>query len=179
MNTKRSHQRLWLVPAIIGLAFPSVSRAHLITFDGFDLFTTGSAFIELGSGLVPFESVPFGPLGNADTIVQRITPAVGATDTIDIEIIALQLRSVSPIDLGFGPNTYFATLGGSASTGMMTINNNQVGAHGTGGTFSSVFTVNFDLHRGSLTGTVDASGSKTFTLSNQQWQRDRRTPHDR
>ncbi len=74
---------------------------------GSDLFSTqpgASADLSgLGLGVVPVEGVPFGP-GNTDTIVQRqqgINPFFppGATGTVDVEIVALHLRSVDPVDL--------------------------------------------------------------------------------
>lgn len=78
---------------------------------GFDFFhTTSGAFVDLsglGLGVVPLEGVPFGVdgLDNTDTIVQRpfgigpvFDPPLG-DDTIDVEIVALHLTSVDPIDL--------------------------------------------------------------------------------
>lgn len=76
---------------------------------GFDSFVTApGAFVDLnalGLGIIDVEGVPIGPNAfgpdDADTIVQRldgINPfPVGGSDTI--EIIALSLTSIDPVDL--------------------------------------------------------------------------------
>ena len=73
---------------------------------GFDLFETiPITEVDLGPeiGIVQLEGVPIGP-GNTDTIVERlqgIDPLDFPTgvDTIDIELVALSLRSAAPIDI--------------------------------------------------------------------------------
>lgn len=79
---------------------------------GFDLFSTGpGAFVDLSAvGLPPnvgLKGVPLGGglgLGNTDTIVERkqgIDPfdPPGGLGTVDIELVALHLTSVAPVDL--------------------------------------------------------------------------------
>jgi hypothetical protein len=86
---------------------------------GFDLFATdpGSTFVNLvpfGGGIVPLEGVPLPGFGNADTIVQRLDglpPATGGT--VDIELVALSLRSVDPVDIGLGPLFDLEVISGS------------------------------------------------------------------
>ena len=75
-----------------------------------DFFDPGS---DIFTGNVPLEGVPLGSspecppvdLGRTDTIVKRLAdaslPAVGSSDVIPIELVALQLRSVSPITVTY------------------------------------------------------------------------------
>ena len=82
---------------------------------GSDFFETvsgaGGAEVDLSFllpsvGAIDLEGAPFGPNGQ-DTIVQRIQgidpfavcPTLPCSDTIDIELVALSLTSVSPVDL--------------------------------------------------------------------------------
>jgi hypothetical protein len=96
------------------LSFPTGAGATAIG-PGFDSFVTDpGAFVDLtglGLGVIDVEGVPFGPnpFGppGADTIVQRldgidpfnVCPTLPCSGTIDIELVALQLRSVDPVDL--------------------------------------------------------------------------------
>src|SRR5437870_1937984 len=100
----------------------------------------------LGTVPVPFMGNAIGP-GNTDTIVERLANATvtpgGAGDTIPIKLVALSLQSTSPVDVGGTFFNVFVTLDPtklSKNTGFMTILEN---APGTGGTFSSIFTVFF------------------------------------
>jgi len=93
------------------VAASSVATASSLT-PGFDRFITapGAAvdlsFLLPSVGTIGVEGVPFAPDG-ADTIIQRIQgidpfdicPVPSCTDTIDIELVALSLTSVSPVDL--------------------------------------------------------------------------------
>ena len=74
---------------------------------GFDLFATqpgASADLSgLGLGLIPVEGVPFGP-GNTDTLIERtdeINPFAppNGSGTVNIELVALHLKSIDPVDL--------------------------------------------------------------------------------
>jgi hypothetical protein len=101
--------------AIVAVANPNTASATEI-FPGFDLFATAlsppdpQSFVDLTIqsgglvGVVPLEGSPFGP-ANTDTIVERHTGSgfpfnVGDVTTIDIELVALSLRSVAPVDIG-------------------------------------------------------------------------------
>jgi hypothetical protein len=68
------------------------------TFLDFSIF--GNPF---GLGVVEFEGDTIGP-GDTDTIVERKGDAdltnPGDSDTIDIEMVALSLQSVAPVDIG-------------------------------------------------------------------------------
>jgi hypothetical protein len=77
---------------------------------GFDLLMTdpGSTSVDLSTIVgfplqVQLQGVPFGP-GGTDTIVERLDGAdltnLGGQATVDIELVALQLQSVQPVDLG-------------------------------------------------------------------------------
>ena len=78
---------------------------------GFDLFETlpgtevNLSFI--GGPVVPLEGVPFTFKGfQGDTVVRRLEGIApfnhpGGVDTIDIELVALQLKSVAPVDISF------------------------------------------------------------------------------
>lgn len=106
---------------------------------GFDLFqtVTPGTVVDLGGpiGLVELEGVPIGP-GNADTIVERlggINPFnVGDTDTIDIELVALSLKSVDPVDIG-GDFFDLVVTGLPSPTGTMTVRHEVA----DGGTFDA------------------------------------------
>jgi hypothetical protein len=146
---------------------------------GYDLLVTPyqGAILDMGGlGCVSFSGFPLhtfdfgGSIGNkfvgyTDTIVRRnsggtlTTTADSFTTTIDI--LAVSLKSDSTINLGFGADTYYATLGAGANSGTMTINGD--------GTWTSVFSINVDLHRGSPTGVVDATVTKTFFCHDGLW----------
>lgn len=175
---------LGLVVAVALLAMPGISQADYVVAPGFDLFKTDTAYLNLGSGPIPFEGVPLGThdfgglvgsagTGDTDTIIQRIGEASvagsGLSDEISIEIVALQLVSVVPIDVGEGSDYHYATLQtATASTGTVDITFDSE----AGGFFDSIFTVYFDLRIGALDGPILFSGSKTFTSSGNPWARD-------
>ena len=133
-------------------------------------------------GGVPFTGVPVGP-GNTDTIVERQSdanlPSVGNSDTIPIELVALQLVSTSPVDFGLGVDFYYVTLqsarGGPASTGRMTITSTSADDHLPNtpeGDFSSFFDVFFDIRKGALNGPIALSDSLTLSNEGALWDAD-------
>jgi hypothetical protein len=114
---------------------------------GFDLFATapGTMVFIPNIGNVLLMGVPVGPF-NTDTIVQRkqgISPLnVGDTDTIPIELVALSLTSVHPIQIASSFFDVFVTLEpNTISSGQMTVNHENSG----GGTFDSFFDVFFEI----------------------------------
>ncbi len=143
---------LALVMALV-LSAPGRTLAAPIA-PGFDLFTTpdGTAFIDLtptglGLGVVDLLGNPIpGAAGDADTIVERLTSlGAGQTGTIDIELVALSLRSVDPVALNIGTGDaffdLFVTLDETLpSLGQMTIltHDDSLLPNG-GGTFESFF----------------------------------------
>lgn len=108
------------------------------TFIDFSLY--GSPF---GLGVVELEGTPTGP-GNTDTIVERKDDATvvnpGDTDTVEIELVALSLQSVSPVDIG---GTFFDISvgldGTQPSVGELELTLDNAGT--PSGTFSSFFDV--------------------------------------
>jgi hypothetical protein len=116
---------LILVTALIAaLAITPAARA-LPLLEGFDLFSSpaglSSATIP-GVGLVTLQGVPFDPLlGDTDTIVRRTNPVgtvpcvgspidPGCPGAYDIELVALYLRSVAPVDVGGSFFDVFVTI---------------------------------------------------------------------
>lgn len=162
---------------LAGLSLPLRSHATSIIQTGWDLLATQPGTQFMG---VPFQGVPIGSydfggglqnVGNADTIVQRLATANGPAQTIPIELVALQLKSVIPVDFGLGVGIYYITLqsdrGGPASPGSMTINfGPEANPHGT---FDSFFDVFFDLRLGGLDGPIAFSGDLPLTSTSTPW----------
>ncbi len=146
------------------------SQASVIVNPGWDLFVTDSAtntfagFAFEGVPLDPFDfggSIGVQNVGATDTIVQRLDQAVGPglSTTIDIELVALQLRSVAPIDLGMGTGIYYATLNpDNPSLGTMDIsfdaNHGDPDPELHTGTFNSRLDVRFDIRFETLDGEI-------------------------
>lgn len=116
------------------------------------LATTSGTFFDFGGpiGRVDLEGRPIGP-GNTDTVVQRqadaMLPSVGSSDTIPIELVALSLQSVAPVNIGGSFFDVFVTLTPMThSTGMATITHEFAdnGTPAPEGTFTSFFDVFFD-----------------------------------
>ncbi len=159
-------------------------------FSGFDLFATAPSppdpqtFVDLtipsggAVGIVPLEGNPFGP-GDTDTIVERKTGSgppfnVGDVAVIDIELVALSLKSVVPIDLG---GTFFdmdvisgSLLGEPANPlGQMTVTHSDP----NGGTFvTDLLPIDYKAtftEVGNLLNTFDVFGNILFTNTNGDW----------
>lgn len=112
---------------------------------GFDLFATaqGTTVFIPGIGNVQLMGMPVGPF-NTDTIVRRTTGLsplnVPGTGTIPIELVALSLHSVQPVQIGNNFFNVVVTLQpNTISSGQMTVNHTTTG----GGTFDSFFDVFF------------------------------------
>ena len=89
---------------VLGALSAGVARANEGVSAGFDFLQTlpGTEvdLSGLGLGLVQLESFPFDEsIGEADTVVQRLAPVPIVGGTIPIEIVALSLKSVAPVDL--------------------------------------------------------------------------------
>jgi hypothetical protein len=122
---------------------------------GFDLFmTTQTTEVDLsdfGLGVVPLEGDDsFFGIPGVDTIVARLEPAgvpdVGNSMAVDIELVALSLVSVDPVDLGTAGFFDLHVVGGSLELpqlqGEMTINRLDP----NGGTFQARLPVDTLLH---------------------------------
>lgn len=166
-----------LLALFLHLGLPVPGHATTQIDAGWDLLATTQPTT---FGGVPFVGVPLGTfnfggsigtqsVGNADTIVERLTPATVAAPTIPIELVALQLMSAVPVDFGLGAGFYFVTLqqerGGPATTGTMTID----GIPLDGGTFNSFFDVFFDIRLGSTSGPIALSGDLPLTGTGIPW----------
>ena len=133
----------------------------------------GLGMISLGGSLVD--------VGEASAIVRRLGEATNPgrgdfQDTIPIELVALQLRSVEPMDLeplgGAGTDYLFLTLQGdrvllgpdlaSPSTGQMTVDFAMR-------TFDSSLDVFFDVRAGSPDGEILFSGNDTLVAMHVPW----------
>lgn len=128
-----------LVMAVVVPGGPAAANNVVL---GSDYLTTqpGTFFDFPVLGPVNFQGLPIGP-GSTDTIVQRqetaILPAVGSSDTIQVELVALSLQSVAPVNIGGSFFDVFVTLDpAAASTGTMTIRHEFAdGTPGGEGTF--------------------------------------------
>ena len=189
MNAKNLSFGLNALTALVVAGSSSVAWGQdLEVLPGFDLFNTDSSQTQFGG--IPFEGVPLDPpifdfpgvgfraIGDTDTFVQRLDVAsapAGGTDTIDIELIVLSLRSQIPIDVdgpdpappdppSLPPDFLYVTLQkdrtmadelagfpvGPSSEGTMDI----TFVSADGGTFDSQFTVYIDLRFGGPDGPI-------------------------
>jgi hypothetical protein len=139
---------------------------------GLDVFATEqpTLFNIPGVGYTPFEGNPAGlgfscnaDMGNADTIIQRLGDAFAPVDSIPIEIIALSLQSVAPVDIGNGPETLFVTLNQDLGGGIATLS----GMPADSGLMNSQLNFAFDL-TGSTTGFI-ATEIVTLAGTAQPW----------
>ena len=166
------------------LSAPVATKADFEVAAGYDLFqsTAASSFPGLGNLQgVALGTYNFGGAigvqntGNTDTIIQRLSNAVaspngvGGTASVSLQMVALQLETVAPVDPGTGLDNYFVTLqsvhGGPASTG--TINITWAGP--TNGTFTSSLDVFFDIRKGSLNGAIIMSSDLVLSNSGDAW----------
>jgi hypothetical protein len=102
------------------MAFGIGNIAFAIIDEGYDLFHTVPFDMNFGGsiGMVTLMGDPIGP-GNTDTIVKRIDDIpglinVGDSGTTEIELVALSLKSVDPVDIG-GINYDLQVIGGSGT----------------------------------------------------------------
>lgn len=145
----RAMRRLASASLAAILLFPSYLFAGPI-LPGFDLFMTiPRTFADLGPpfGPLDFRGLPIGP-GPTDTIVRRnagTTPGFdfgSAPETIPIEIVALSLVSVAPVELA--PSSFFdvfVTLDGTQQIGSMTVSHENP----NGGTMDTQLPVSYKL----------------------------------
>jgi len=179
---------LLLVIAALGIVFAGNAQATTTIDPGFNLFhTRPDTFFFFGPPVpnpqfVNFEGVPldlfdFGDgnglvfVGDTDTIVERLQPAnLGPSDTIDIELVALQLVSTGPVDLGFGAGfeDIFIDLNTSSPSFQSTMTITDTSEGQPHGTFDSTLNFSFDV-TGSVGGFY-ATLEKTITATDQDWQ---------
>jgi hypothetical protein len=158
-----------VIIVFIVLALPMTTLADNI-LPGKDYFhTVAGTWFNFGSGIgvVNFMGNPIDPdnLSSTDTIVERkqeaMLPDIGSSDTIDIELVALSLKSMTPV-LDQSTNTFLDVfvmldLGAdrlpdtgdeTSSVGTMTISHEinwpDDGMNTAEGTFDSVFDLYLD-----------------------------------
>ncbi len=173
------------------MTFTGMARATTIILPGFTLFATNpTSFFTFDTipnpQVVNFEGVPVSPfdfgsglenIGITDTIIQRLVAAdltLGggcglSCDTIDIEIVALSLVSVVPVDLGFGAGfeDLFITLNTSSPSSQSTMSISDAGEGIPHGTFDSFLNFSFDV-TGSIGGfyaTIETDLTSSHILS--------------
>lgn len=159
----------------------SLASAQLSVDAGYDLFqsTSNSSFLGVDFVGLPAEVYTFpNPIGKqnvdtTDTIIQRLNTvtaaAPGDTVTTPIQVDLLQLVSTAPTN-AFGPMTtyYYITLNPNApSLGTMSITVNNA----SGGMFTSMLDINFEIHMGSLNGPVTYTGDIPLTNTGDTWGR--------
>src|ERR1022692_4466921 len=124
-----------LLAAVCGFALTGslTSQAQsLIVTPGWDLFATdaGTTFVGVNWTGVPYSTCDFGPqIGYqpvgpfVHTIMQRVNGVTnGVNSTTTLNMVGLQLRTLSQVNLGAGPGYYFLTLNTNfASGGTMNI----------------------------------------------------------
>lgn len=165
---------------LAGLAAPSQSRADSTPVAaGYDLFQTDPSGTSFDFGAtygtqslmgVPLGTVPSSLLGLSsppapantyvgmtDTIVERNQAVTTNGGTTTLTMVALQLESVNAVDAS-GDHLFVTLTPGVASTGLMTIFNND--------TFNSTLDVNFNVLLGTslATATIIAT-DESVTLS--------------
>jgi hypothetical protein len=169
------HATILALAGLCGVLFLQTSSRADSVLPGYDLFTTdpSTSFDGLNWAGVPLGTYNFGGsigaqwVGATDTIMQRLGTWNSTTpgSPVSLQMDALQLVSTTPM---FGPGVYgYITLDPAhPSGGTLTINSD--------GTYSSSITVNFDVHEGSLTGTIYPPLQDTsLTLTGQgNWQHD-------
>ena len=167
MNTRLRKRRALMAVMFVLTTTPILMATNISP--GYDLFTTPSGsntFVQFANNPIPADffgpgsdpfygrielqgapmnTVPPGILGPTDTVIRRLDaatlPSCGAGDEIPIEIVALNLVSVSPITVTFNGGQFNelwdvnGCLSGSAPqpTGTMTIHHDC----DAGGTFTS------------------------------------------
>lgn len=105
MGLERSAKRHWasvVCVLIAGWCGGSTVMAVPI-MAGFDLWnTTPGTSVDLGPGIgvVSLTGTDLPGLGNTDTIIERKAGASLPVESVPIELVALSLRSVAPIDVG-------------------------------------------------------------------------------
>ncbi|WP_394793417.1 PEP-CTERM sorting domain-containing protein [Armatimonas sp.] len=197
---------LAILSALFVLSRPAA--ADLTVSQGWDLLETAQpSGINFGFGNVPLQGVPLGqfdfatgtggdlgrglgvlPVGQTDTIVKRLQsatvlgPLPQVAASLPIELVALQLQTSAPINLGAGNDLHFFTLQtmrsaaeitalgvGTLTQGTITVafDNDLLGVQN--GTFDTVFTAFFDIRIGAVNGPIINSTGAPFSRTGVAW----------
>lgn len=143
---------------------------------GFDLFETQlGTFVNLGPRvIVDLMGKPIDPanLGSTDTIVERLQGIAAPPGTIPIEIVALSLVSVAPVNIGGSFFDVFVVLDpGPQLLGSMTVRHQFA----NGGTFDATLPVRARLtftEVGNPVNTFTRTVEKLFFTTNAAWSHD-------
>jgi hypothetical protein len=182
---RKANRFLLAIATSFGLVFAPSAGATTIIDPGFDLFTTQNSRFNFETvpnpQSVDFEGAPLGcydfgdgcvDVGLTDTIVKRIELAdlSGGSDTINIDLVALSLVSVAPIDLGFGAGfeNLRITLNTNSPSLQSTMTIFDTGEGQPHGTFDSVLNFSYDV-TGSVGGFY-ATIEETFNSEGNEWQ---------
>jgi hypothetical protein len=175
-----------LLLTALSLSAPPAAAASDIIAPGWDLLDPlpGTMVFLPGFGLVPFVGVPLGefdfgpglglrPTGRADTIIHRPVPAPSGS-TIGVELVAMQMVSVAPFDIGFGLDLLYVTLqAGAPFTGTMTFSDFAAGPHLPPGPHGTVtyddIDWRFDVRMGALDGPIVLSDAQTLSTGPIFW----------
>ncbi|MDA0835687.1 MAG: PEP-CTERM sorting domain-containing protein [Planctomycetota bacterium] len=137
-----------------------------------DFSTFGGGEIPVSLIGSPFPS-PLVPGTNTDTIVERQTGLLaGETGPIEIEIVALQLRSVEPVPVADSFFDVFVQLdfGGPTSDGTVDITQHNDPDGGTFDSFFDIFvTITLNEHAGFGSGHEVQQRQFTLQSNNGQW----------
>ncbi|GEM_PF-3485372 len=141
--------------ALAGFGISSSSEASVLA--GCDYFTTdpSSYFFGINFTGVTTTTIPSGcngsnvPSGSFDTVVQRLNDVTTDTGTTELQMMALNLVSESPV---YGGQSLYVTLNSSGpqANNVMTI----TGANSGGGYFSSTLNFFIDFRVGGINGTI-------------------------
>jgi len=168
---------LVLVAGLLSALVAGPSGASNQVLPGFNLFDSVEGafnfFGALNLGTVEFTgqgvgSFDFGSgseyVGGTDTIVERLATATSGSPTIAIEIVALSLRSVTPVPINAGPAQYIYVTLNQDNGSQMTIGGlgSETNPHGT---FSSTLDFDFDVRTAGPTGPIQGTFSKVFTAT--------------
>jgi hypothetical protein len=168
----------------------SASGGFVNIMTGYDLLRTREASFNFhgagGLGVTPFVGVPLGTYNfgggnkdtwNTDTLVHRLDPVTnlsdGASQTIDIEMVALSLQSQNQINWSaFGGNAseYVKVVNVVDNGSTMTITNSVADLSPLleNGTFDSIIKITFGL-QGVDSGATLGNISKTFSQTGALW----------
>jgi|GEM_PF-3950641 len=170
-----------LLETAVGTSFDFDAHPDFAMFNlGVQAFTGNVG--RIGAGVCPYAQFDFGMgcqggLGTTSAIIQRLEQADSPSETIDIQLVALSLQSVNPIDIGAGAEILLANLvkdvtndtfvTGNDDGSDMTIDFNMAG---DGGTFTSVLRFDFVV-TGSVSGISVAVNDVVFGQGAVDWGR--------
>jgi hypothetical protein len=183
-NGNRRRVMIGMLGFVAALALPGRGRAGPLTVKaGWDLLETQQGTSTQGLDFEGVKQGSFdfgGKIGRqkvrpADTILQRLADATanpGASATIDIKVVALQLVTRKMVDfMNNGNAFYYLTLqAAKPSTGKRTITfDAKATAQNQFGTFDQTLTLNYDIRKGGGGGPIVFSGTADLSAKDAPW----------